>query len=186
MSLSIQALRAGHLGSASPQQRLEIERYSRGYLVESDDLYMDGARGHTCRSTEHYFQRTLLDYRHHRDGRQEKTSKLHGACAVYAGDDPVGLVKHHKSELLLAVSTVKDSSDTYKVIRGGVYMTDFEFELDDDKPSWSYTKDGIGVRTARRLDEKRFVSEYEPSTIDDTLREAERVMSVMRENAVEL
>ena len=186
MSLSIQALQAGHQGSASPQQAAEIERYTQGHLVESDALYREGAGGRCCRSTEYYFQRTLQEYRRHRNAGDDDKSTKHGACAVYAGDQPIGLVKHYKSELLLAVNSVKDASGMYPVIRGGVYMTDLDFDREGNQPRWSYKVDGVAVRSARRLDKSQFASGVKPSTIDDVLCEAEQAVAEMRRREVEL
>jgi hypothetical protein len=164
----------------------EIEAYSQNYLVESNALCREGAGGRCCQSTEYYFQRTLHEYRHHRNSVDEDASMKYGGCAVYVGDKPVGLVKHYKSELLLAVSTVKDASDAYNVIRGGVYKTDLAFDREGDKPRWSYKDDGVAVRSARRLDETQFASGVNPSTIDELLGEAEEAMGEMRDREVEL
>lgn len=176
MSISPITIQTAHLDGLSEEKDQALREEFEEYFLEHDGFYQRGAGGHICGSTEEYFQASLAAYHGH------ENSSVHGGYAVFREDDPVGFVKHHRSELMLAISTVRQSDGRYSTIRGHIYLTSASVNPSDNMPRWGYTDASLGVRYGRRLSNQCLSNGYQHSCLEDVLGAAEEAMYDIREN----
>lgn len=164
-----------HRGDLSADKEALVEERSQPYLTRNDgSIYQDlSASRSVCPNTERYFQDRV------HSGIEDDLSfdSGGGAAGVYVGDEPVGLVKGWKQELLLATATVKNPDEGYALVRGCVYQTN-KSVFNDTR--WTTVDDRLGVNHARFIHDEYLVDWLSGSSVESLLDRAESLAQKLR------